>query len=529
MLLESLERRDAPGAMLPVSWETILDVLSVKPDQLSNQTISNKPKKVDLTKECLNANKQSASKPAIVNAVDSSFKMAALHGSDRALPSRNLSNLREPQVHAGPTQLFHFQHVRAENGIASASDSKQAFDDTSRLDANSLFGSPANTRDAASGDPLSLGGIGVNGSGGGSGSGEGQQQTNPTSLNGQPMGPTGLPSESLHTSGGGSSDQSDLQSVGIGREKSTSASSEAIKQPMVSPSTTPLQDAANSLPSEVQSVPSVPNGHTTMAATPAIDTRGFSLDRVGLHRIGGTFAPTVQLVSPLPSQGQSRIYVEGELGQATSTNGNGNSTLAIKPQIEILVTNPNSISESSQARSLGILQSRDFRGDSNHFSGTVAGELAQGSLIYARLVGTHTFDHVSAPFVYTISRDTDSDGVHDQLESSLQRSDINGDSISDQYQSNVASFPESRFGEWLSLSASVGKLRNIRTFQSQITSEQQKLPYGLIGFDVDDLPIGGMSIVRLQLPTDSPTNQYWKVDTLSNQLVDRCQMGVWSV
>ena len=520
MLLESLERRDAPGAMLPISWETILDVLSVKPDQLSNRTVSNKQKRLDLTAENLNDKSQRTSKPAIVNTVDSSVKMAAPYGSDRTLQHENLRSLREPQVHTGPTQLFHFQHGRAEDGIASPSDSKQVFDDPSRLDANCIFDLPANTRVASLGDPLSLRGIGDSGSGGGSGGGEGHQQSNPTSLNGQPMGSTGLPSESLHTMGGGLSDQTDLQRVWIGHEKSTSASSEATKQSLASPSTAPTQDFSNPRPSEVQSVPSIPNGHTPITAASAIDPGGFSLDRIGLHRTAGTLAPTVHLVSPLPSQGQSRIYVKGELGNAIDRNGNGNSTLAIKPQIEILVANPNSIRESSQARSLGILQSSDVRGDSNQFSGTVAGELAPGSLLYARLVGTHTFDHVSAPFVYSTSLDTDSDGVHDPLESSSQRSDINNDGILDQYQSSVASFPESRFGEWLSLSASVGELRNIRTFQSQIPSDQQKLPYGLIGFDVDNVPIGGMSIVRLQLPTDSPTNQYWKVDSLSNQLVD---------
>jgi len=520
LLLESLERRDAPGAMLPISWETILDVLSVKPDQLSNRTVSNKQKRLDLTAENLNDKSQRTSKPAIVNTVDSSVKMAAPYGSDRTLQHENLRSLREPRVHAGPTQLFHFQHGRAEDGIASPSDSKQVFDDPSLLDANCIFGSPANTRDASLGDPLSLKGIGDSGSGGGSGGGEVHQQSNPTSLNGQPMGSTGLPSESLHTMGGGLSDQTDLQRVWIGYEKSTSASSEATQQSMASPSTAPTQDSSNPRPSEVQSVPSIPNGHTPITAASAIDSRGFSLDRIGLHRTAGTLAPTIHLVSPLPSQGQSRIYLKGALGNAIYRNGNGNSTLAIKPQIEILVANPNSIRESSQARSLGILQSSDVRGDSNQFSGTVAGELAPGSLLYARLVGTHTFDHVSAPFVYSTSLDTDSDGVHDPLESSSQRSDINKDGILDQYQSSVASFPESRFGEWLSLSASVGEFRNIRTFQSQIPSEQQKLPYGLIGFDVDNVPIGGMSIVRLQLPADSFTNQYWKVDTLSNQLVD---------
>ena len=520
MLLESLERRDAPGAMLPVSWEAVLDVLSVKPDQLSNLTVSNKRKRLDLPAEILNDKAQPISKPASLIAVDSSLKMAALQGSHRALPQRNLSDLREPHVNAGLTRLFHFQHGHAEDGIASPSDSKQSFDGTSRLDANSLFSSPSNSRDIAKGDSLSLGGIGANGSGGGSGSGEGQQQTNPTSLNGQPMGPTGLPSESLHASGGGSSNQADQPSIGRGNTKSSSVSSEAAKQPMASPSNASSQDSPNPQSSEIRSVPTVPHGPNSITATPSIDTRRFSLDRLSLHLTAGTLAPSVHMVSPIPSQGQARIYVEGGLGKAIDIDGLGYSTRLVKPQIEILVTNSNSITESSRARSLGILQSRDFRQDSNHFSGTVAGELAPGSLLYARVVGTHTFEHVSAPFSYSTSRDADSDGVHDQLELSAPQSDINGDGVSDHSQPNVASFPESRFGEWLSLSASIGEFKNIRTFQSNLPSEQQKLPYGLIGFDVDNVPIGGISIVRLQLPTDSSTNQYWKLDSLSNQLVD---------
>lgn len=248
----------------------------------------------------------------------------------------------------------------------------------------------------------------------------------------------------------------------------------------------------------------------------------FSLQQIPSHQTGGSLAPVLSLVERMPTEGPSRTYIEGRFNHLTNVKSINGEPIA-NPQIEILILDTDDLSVTTSVRSLGILQSKKpfvSSESSTSFSGLINGEVLPNSNLYARIAGTSSFDYVSAPFLYNASPDGDADGVPDRLESTSLRSDINRDDVPDYQQANALSLLEPRYGEWLSLSTNSGNFKNARTFLPLATSDQAKLPYGLIGFELDNIPIGGTATVQLQLPGDSPANKYWKIDPVTNRLVD---------
>lgn len=505
LLLEMLERRDAPGAVLPVSWANLLDIFLIKPDEPSIESKSRVVQKNQGTNSTVRKDLQP---DAMIKVMQLPLSPTRPYGSlpNQVSHHRDFNSKDQEQVSSRPgglTNFFSRLHTSSEAINLFPRDSKgnhlgRGFSHEEDFGSKGLSNSSAPSQVPPQVNPLSLGSLGLAAPEGGGSGGWVLPSSNPVSLDAPPMGPTGLISPSFSDNGAGLSNEKPTGSV----------------EPAEPLSTTPVADlniSSNSPASDRRSIP---------IQSPKIESYLFSLDRLGGHLESGARAPIIQLASPIPSGTQSKIYVDVRWDDDVSTAENGLTSPTPKPQIEILLSYPTSIDGIRSARSLGLLQTRHSDEDGNFFRGTVPGELASGSWLYARIVGTNTFDFVSSPFLYTPSIDTDSDGINDHLESILNRSDINSDGILDRYQGNIASFPTSQSGDWISLSSNSGVLKNVRSLQAESPEDRARLPYGLIGFDLENVPIGGVAIVQLQIPTGTFANQYWKFDSSTEKLVD---------
>ncbi|MCY2984884.1 MAG: hypothetical protein NTY15_14775 [Planctomycetota bacterium] len=368
-------------------------------------------------------------------------------------------------------------------------------------------------------DPITLGAAGNNSPAGISGGGgyPALPQNNPTSLNGLPM-PPNMPSGNLHDGGAGAVESGSDGRVQAMTSTAPSQNGTAKAQAVQSVAAGPSVDSTQ--PLSYDSASNKTSNADAKLASIAADT--FSLQQIPLHQTGGSFAPVISLAERMPTQGTSRIYVEGRLNHLEHVNSINGEPIA-NSRIEILLLPPDNSGGSTAIRSLGILQTKSQAVATNPtstFAGLINGDLVSNANLYARVVGTNAFDYVSAPYFYTSSSDSDADGVPDRLESTTLHSDINQDNVPDGQQANALSLLDPRYGEWLSLSTHSGTFKNARTFLPTLSADQAKLPYGLIGFELENIPIGGMATVQLRLPSDTPANQYWKMDAATSSLVD---------
>lgn len=501
--------------MLPVSLESLLVAFQVKPEMPNGETRSRIRQK--------NGVSHSTSGPQINRNASSQYLNSLLFQSSQTKPLHDLAHALNSTVSKGKDLHLGFsnQHAMSSQFLTSNPSGEMKPIDSyfsKHPLASSADSTKPSIRDNARIDPITLGGTGSSSQGGSWGGGgcPALPQNNPTSLNGLPM-PPSMPSASLHDGGGGGVESG---SEGQGQAKPPTApqNGTAKTNPAQSVAASPSTDSDPSLPSISKTTETA-----KAVSTPAsIVANPFSLHQIPTHQTGGSFAPVISLAEKMPTQGTSRIYVEGRfnhLGNVNSINGEPFAN----PQIEILLLPPDNGGGSTTIRSLGILQSKPHAvppDPTGTFAGLINGELLPDANLYARIVGTNSFDYVSAPFLYTSSSDSDADGVPDRLESTPLHSDSNQDNVPDRHQADALSLLEPRYGEWLSLSTHSGTFKNARTFLPNTSADKSKLPYGLIGFELQNVPIGGTATVQLRLPTDSPANRYWKMDAATNSLVD---------
>ena len=511
LLIESLERRDAPGAMLPITLEALLTAIRIKPDALSDETRSRNTEK---TRMAISSNPPQARPAQSQNSLLFSF------GQTRPLQDLTHGRIRDSSLEKKLEQSFQSQQgnsiqssASSPTGISGASDS---IFPRLGLDLSADSSKPQN-QNGARVDPLGIAGnISSSGSSGG-GSCPAISLNNPTSLDAAPM-PSSMPSGSLNDGGAGGSGASSNEGI-PGNSSTFGQQADAISNPG---QTVNLADATLDL---TQPLPLASKTTKTANVTQKpsnVVSDSFSLQQIPSHQTGASLAPVISLVERMPTEGTIRTYIEGRYNHLTSAKTLNGEPIA-NPQIEILILDTDDRSGTTSVRSLGILESKMHfvsSASSTSFSGLLDSEVSPNSKLYARIAGTNSFDYVSAPFLYNASQDSDADGVPDRLESTSLRSDTNRDEVPDYQQASALSLLEPRYGEWISLSTNSGNFRNARTFLPIATSDWAKLPYGLIGFELENIPIGGTATVQLQLPADSHANKYWKVDPVSNTLVD---------
>ncbi len=502
--------------MLPASLESLLVALQVKPDIPNDETRS----RITLK----NRNSLSTTSPLRTRNAGSQFVNSLLFQSSLTKPVHDLANTRnrvtskDKDLHLSPSS----QQINSSQ--LSASKQSGSMNPIDSVFSQHPFGSSADStkspiRDNARIDPITSGGAGNNSSGGSSGGGgcPAIPQNNPTSLNGLPM-PPSMPSGNHLDGGAGGFESGSDEGVQAKSSKAPSQPSAAQTNAVQSVAASPSANSAQSLPPVSKS----PQKSNAVSKPAPVAAEVFSLQQIPTHQTGGNLAPVISLAERMPTQGASRIYVEGRFNHLEHTNSINGEPIA-NPQIEILLLAPDNSVSSTTIRSLGILQTKQHAASPNptgSFAGLINGNLLPDNNLYARIVGTNSYEYVSAPFFYTSSFDSDADGVSDRLESTTFHSDINQDMVPDHQQANVLSLLEPRYGEWLSLSTQSGIFKNARTFLPTTSADQAKLPYGLIGFELENVPIGGTATVQLQLPTDSPANQYWKVDPTTKMLMD---------
>ncbi len=109
--------------------------------------------------------------------------------------------------------------------------------------------------------------------------------------------------------------------------------------------------------------------------------------------------------------------------------------------------------------------------------------------------------------------DSDGDGIIDAIENLNTSGDANDDGIADRTQSSVASVPDTRSGDWVTIVAAGHELTNVRPVSvTQDTMAARRLPYGLFAFDVGGLQPGETASVELMFPDQSVLGQYYKQD-----------------
>ncbi|WP_207396457.1 Ig-like domain-containing protein, partial [Bremerella alba] len=115
--------------------------------------------------------------------------------------------------------------------------------------------------------------------------------------------------------------------------------------------------------------------------------------------------------------------------------------------------------------------------------------------------------------------DLDDDGIASLIESlAANNGDGNQDGVADQDQGHVASFFSGTAGSVVTIDATAGQLKNVSTtLASEKPAERVSLPYGVFDFTVEDVEVGGVTVVEVTLPEDARPSSYYKTDPATGQ------------
>jgi|GEM_PF-5946072 len=83
----------------------------------------------------------------------------------------------------------------------------------------------------------------------------------------------------------------------------------------------------------------------------------------------------------------------------------------------------------------------------------------------------------------------------------------------------VVQLPDRAGGGQVTLDASSRQLTDVRRSMPEDAAARARLPYGLLEFQLQDVPIGGIATVDVHLPEDSPATAYLKQDPFSGDLM----------
>lgn len=115
--------------------------------------------------------------------------------------------------------------------------------------------------------------------------------------------------------------------------------------------------------------------------------------------------------------------------------------------------------------------------------------------------------------------DVDDDGIASLIESlAANNGDGNQDGVPDQDQPHVASFFSGTAGSVVTIDATAGQLKNVSTtLAAEKPAERVSLPYGVFDFTVEDVEVGGVTVVEVTLPEDARPSSYYKTDPATGQ------------
>ncbi len=112
-----------------------------------------------------------------------------------------------------------------------------------------------------------------------------------------------------------------------------------------------------------------------------------------------------------------------------------------------------------------------------------------------------------------IGSDSDGDGMSDFVEALHAGGDANDDGIPDAEQATIASVPDAKSGEFVTIVSGQYELRQVRSTDTPRDSmAARRLPFGMFGFDLVGVPVGETAVVDLHVPTDWSLSGYYKQD-----------------
>ena len=271
-------------------------------------------------------------------------------------------------------------------------------------------------------------------------------------------------------------------------------------------------------PASITPPPSAPLGQAPPAPA-TIDSSGSQL--------------ASNLTTSNSSDGQDGSQSQSPADKSSNTNQDigpisfeGTATAISADQVVVYGTLPDSVANETRVeiyRSTdGQLDSKDsYLGEAQvsndgqevQFRGVIAVDPQSADQLLLRLPhypkATGTLQISEAPL-----EDQDNDGISDLIESiSAHGGDGNRDGVADQDQDNVASFFSGSADYPVTIQANAGTLQNLTTTEAaEKPADRVSLPYGVFDFTVDDVEIGGITVVEITLPENARPSSYFKTN-----------------
>jgi len=225
-----------------------------------------------------------------------------------------------------------------------------------------------------------------------------------------------------------------------------------------------------------------------------------------LKPTGGAGAPVIDFVHTLSERGVGKLYVEGSVDVAAAVGASFD--------VEFYLM---SADDFEKLKTISLVKESD---GPVSFRAVIPGKLEAGEAIVARAQRNNDpADRVSLPRAAIRSTDVDWDEVDSAIESrGLNRGDGNRDGILDAAQPHVVSLPAAS-GKFIALDAHGHVIRNVRLDEIDKRSPSRaEKDFGVINFEVANLPRGGRVAIDLWLPEDALVNTAFKRDPETGQL-----------
>ena len=233
------------------------------------------------------------------------------------------------------------------------------------------------------------------------------------------------------------------------------------------------------------------------------------LDSVVTASRGGPSAPVLNFVHTLSRRGNGQLFVEGQVDIE--------ARVGTSFDIEFVSIAGN---RASSLDSIHLTKEVDGPVD---FTVVVDGKLNPGHDFVALTVGTFAgAGAVSLPYSVTNGNDRDRDDIDSEIESrGPNDGDGNRDGVADSRQRDVASLPNAANGRFLTISGkgrALGALGVSRA--AEHANAHARLPHGLVSFEVYDVDPGGIAEVEIVLPEGSSPGTYYKEDPATGELAE---------
>lgn len=246
------------------------------------------------------------------------------------------------------------------------------------------------------------------------------------------------------------------------------------------------------------------NGNGRSPAARFLHTRNGS---VADAATGGQYAPVIQVARKLPGRTAEDVFVAGELD-------------APIPEGTSYVIDFFAI----QGRNARHLKSQVFRSDGvmpHRFQAVLPTELQPNERIVAQAYGAYReAGAVSHPIPVIRGSDADRDGVDDDIEQwGSGAGDRNRNGKLDGTERSFVALPAATNGSPIAIDAKGASLKNVYGERlARGIPGAAKFPLGLIGFELHDVPVGGIAQVGLEFPDNIDIQAYYKQDPQTGSL-----------